>query len=404
MIDKQSDLFNSMNEILSVSALTKLIKINLEEEFSDITVEGELSNFKAHVSGHWYFNLKDASAVINCTMWKGMNSYVFFSPEDGMKVIVKGRITVYPPRGNYQIEVRSMKPAGEGELQAAFERLKRKLQSEGLFDEQYKKELPSFPNKIGIVTAIDGAAFRDMISIARRRYPLVELVIVPAKVQGEGAAKSIVNGIQLLNQKDDIDLIIIGRGGGSLEDLWAFNEEVVAREIFKSKIPIISAVGHEVDFTIADFVADVRAATPSAAMEIATPDAEQILSFIKEFPLNSGSNISYILDAKRQKVLSMLNSYGFKVPHDKLRIKEQQLDNLVYRFRQKIDKRLDQLKNRLALSMAKLESADLNRILKKGFALISQNSKIVTRAAVFDVEDTARIKFYDNEIEVRKVK
>ncbi len=404
MIDKQSDLFNSMNEILSVSALTKLIKINLEEEFSDITVEGELSNFKAHVSGHWYFNLKDASAVINCTMWKGMNSYVFFSPEDGMKVIVKGRITVYPPRGNYQIEVRSMKPAGEGELQAAFERLKRKLQSEGLFDEQYKKELPSFPNKIGIVTAIDGAAFRDMISIARRRYPLVELVIVPAKVQGEGAAKSIVNGIQLLNQKDDIDLIIIGRGGGSLEDLWAFNEEVVAREIFKSKIPIISAVGHEVDFTIADFVADVRAATPSAAMEIATPDAEQILSFIKEFPLNSGSNISYILDAKRQKVLSMLNSYGFKVPHDKLRIKEQQLDNLVYRFRQKIDKRLDQLKNRLALSMAKLESADLNRILKKGFALISQNSKIVTRAAAFDVEDTARIKFYDNEIEVRKVK
>jgi len=332
-----------------------------------------------------------------------MNSYVFFTPADGMKVIIKGRITVYPPRGNYQIEVRSMKPAGEGELQAAFERLKRKLQSEGLFEEEYKKELPAFPNKIGVVTAIDSAAFRDIISVTRRRYPLVEIVIAPAKVQGEGAAQSIVEGIKLLNQKGDIDLIVIGRGGGSLEDLWAFNEEIVAREIFKSKIPIISAVGHEVDFTIADFVADVRAATPSAAMEIATPDVDQIQAFLKEFPLNSGLNISYILDAKKRKVLNIINSYGFRVPQDKLRIKEQQLDNLVYKFRQKIDQKLLRIKNRLIIAGIKLEGADINRILKKGFTLIVQDNKIVARAASFNNNETAKVKFYDNEIEVRKI-
>ncbi|RJP69210.1 MAG: exodeoxyribonuclease VII large subunit [Ignavibacteriales bacterium] len=403
MISKNnSTLFDNGNEIYSVSELTKLIKIHLEEEFNDITVEGELSNFKAHVSGHWYFNLKDATALISCTMWRGLNSYVFFTPSDGMKVIIKGRITVYPPRGNYQIEVRSMKPAGEGELQAAFEKLKRKLQAEGLFDEEHKKELPEFPDKIGVVTAIDGAAFRDIISVTRRRYPLVEIVIAPAKVQGEGAAQSIVDGIKLLNQKGDINLIVIGRGGGSLEDLWAFNEEIVAREIFKSKIPVISAVGHEIDFTIADFVADVRAATPSAAMEIATPDAEQILSFLKEFPLNSGLNISYILEAKKNKILNVISSYGFRAPQDKLKIKAQQLDTLIYKFRQKIDQKIIRIKNRLALAEVKLEGADVNRILKKGFALILQHNEIIPRAASFTNSETAKIKFYDNEIEVRK--
>ncbi len=401
--NNESTLFDKGNEIYSVSELTKLIKLNLEDEFSDITVEGELSNFKPHVSGHWYFNLKDATALISCTMWRGLNSYVFFTPADGMKVIIKGRITVYPPRGNYQIEVRSMKPAGEGELQAAFEKLKRKLQAEGLFDEVHKKELPAFPEKIGVVTAIDGAAFRDIISVTRRRYPLVEIVIAPAKVQGEGAAQSIVDGIKLLNQKGDIDIIVVGRGGGSLEDLWAFNEEIVAREIFKSKIPVISAVGHEIDFTIADFVADIRAATPSAAMEIATPDTGQILLFLKEFPLNSGLNISYILDAKKSKIYNIIGSYGFRAPQDKLKIKAQQLDNLVYKFIQGINQKLIQIKNRLAIASVKLESADVNRILKKGFTLVIQQDKIISRAASFANSETAKIKFFDNEIDVRKI-
>src|SRR3989337_4521371 len=261
-----------MNSILTVSELTKEIKQTLEDKFEQVSVQGEISNFKAHVSGHWYFSLKDANASISCAMWKGLNNYVFFTPQDGMKIIVSGRITVYPPRGSYQIDVRSMKPAGVGELQAAFEMLKRKLADEGLFDEIHKKPMPSFPQKIGIVTAKDGAAFQDMISVAERRFPLVELVISPARVQGSGAAESIVESLKLLNKQNDIDLIIVARGGGRIQDLWAFNEEIVAREIFASKIPIVTGIGHEVDFTISDFVADLRAPTPSAAMEIATPN------------------------------------------------------------------------------------------------------------------------------------
>jgi len=223
-------------QILTVSELTKEIRRTLEESFEQVSVIGEISNFKSHVSGHWYFSLKDADAVINCTMWKGFNQYVFFTPQDGMKIVVNGKLTVYPPRGSYQLDIRSMKPAGLGELQEAFEKLKKKLEAEGLFDEKYKKQIPAFPLKIGIVTAIDGAAFRDLVSVAKRRYPLVELVIAPARVQGSGAAESIVDSIKLLNKSGSIDVIIVGRGGGSIEDLWAFNEEIVARAIFKSKI------------------------------------------------------------------------------------------------------------------------------------------------------------------------
>ncbi len=259
-------------QILTVSELTKEIRKTLEETFEQVSVIGEISNFKSHVSGHWYFSLKDADAVINCTMWKGFNQYVFFTPQDGMKIIVNGKLTVYPPRGSYQLDIRSMKPAGLGELQEAFEKLKKKLEAEGLFDEKFKKPIPTFPKKIGIVTAIGGAAFKDLISVAKRRFPLTEIVIAPARVQGSGSAESIVNGIKLLNEYPGIDVIIVARGGGSIEDLWAFNEEIVARAIFKSKVPVISGVGHEVDFTIADYVADLRAPTPSVAMEIATPD------------------------------------------------------------------------------------------------------------------------------------
>ncbi|MCX6149472.1 MAG: exodeoxyribonuclease VII large subunit [Ignavibacteriales bacterium] len=391
-----------MNEILTVSGLTKLIKLTLEEEFTDISVEGEISNYKAHVSGHWYFNLKDSTAVINCTMWRGLNSYVFFTPTDGMKIIVSGRITVYPPRGNYQLEVRSMKPAGEGELQAAFERLKRKLQAEGLFDEQFKKPIPSFAKKIGIVTAIDGAAFRDLISIARRRFPLIELVIAPSKVQGEGAAISIVESIEMLNTKKDIDLIIVGRGGGSLEDLWAFNEEAVARAIFASNIPVVSAVGHEVDFTIADFVADLRAATPSAAMEIVTPNQEDLMNFLEEFSLKSTEIISYILDDKKKMIWNIMNSYGFRVPQDKVKIKIQELDNLFYRVQQKIDGKLNSIKNKFQLLVKDLEANDLKKILKKGFVLVRQDTKIISRAKQFDGNLPASLNFYDNEIVVKK--
>ncbi|MGD1006770.1 MAG: exodeoxyribonuclease VII large subunit [Ignavibacteriaceae bacterium] len=385
-------------EILTVSELTNKIKFTLEDNFSQINIVGEISNFKAHVSGHWYFNLKDSNAVINCTMWKGLNSYVFFTPQDGMKIIVSGRITVYPPRGNYQFDVKSMKPAGIGELQAAFELLKQKLAAEGLFQEQYKKQIPVFPQKIGIVTAIDGAAFKDMISVAKRRFPLVELVIASSQVQGSGAAETIAESIRMLNERTDIDVIIVGRGGGSIEDLWAFNEEIVAREIFKSRIPVITGIGHEIDFTIADFVADVRASTPSAAMEIATPNKEDLFSLINDFSFGSSQNLSRIMTESKSKVSNFINSYGFRIPMDIVRRKSQETDNLTYRLVQNIDRKLLLTGNKLSLLSQQIEAHNIQKSLKKGFVLVKQNSKFVTRSVNFDKNKESVLKFYDSDV------
>ncbi len=389
------------SEILSVSEITKQIKFSLETNFSQISVEGELSNFKPHVSGHWYFNLKDSNAVISCTMWKGLNNYVFFTPQDGMKVIVNGRITVYPPRGSYQLDVRSIKPAGVGELQAAFEKLKKKLSDEGLFNEEFKKPIPGFPKKIGIVTAIDGAAFRDMISVASRRYPIAELVIAPSKVQGSGAAKTIAESIRMLNKQKDIDVIIVGRGGGSIEDLWAFNEEVVAKEIFRSVIPIVTGIGHEIDFTIADFVADLRAPTPSAAMEVITPDKEELINYINEFIYDSTQSVKNIYLGLKNNVYNILNSYGFKVPADIIRNKSQQVDNLTYRFIQNNDKQILLRKNKLALLVKTIESHDVKKALKKGFVLVKQDSKFITRAENFNNKLNTSLNFYDGDIQIK---
>lgn len=393
------DLFSNI-EALTVSELTKQIKLTLEDNFSEISVIGEISNFKAHVSGHWYFNLKDSNAVISCTMWKGLNNYVFFTPQDGMKVIVNGRITVYPPRGSYQVDVRSMKPAGMGELQAAFEKLKQKLAAEGLFDEVHKKPIPSFPKKIGIVTAKDGAAFQDMISVAERRFPLVELVIAPSKVQGSGAAENIVDSIKLLNTQKNIDLIIVARGGGSIEDLWAFNEEMVAREIFASKIPIITGIGHEIDFTISDFVSDLRAPTPSAAMEIATPDINDFFVFINDFSYNSSQKLAEVCSENRRKINQILNSYAFRNPIELVRKNSQLTDSIIYKMLNGVDKKMILYKNKIHLSSKVIESHSIQNILKKGFALVHQNSAYVKRAERFEKNKKARIKFYDDEITI----
>ena len=389
-------------DTISVSELTKLIKLTLEENFSEVSVVGEISNFKAHVSGHWYFNLKDANAVISCAMWKGLNSMVFFTPQNGMKIIVGGRITVYPPRGSYQIDVRMLKPAGVGELQAAFEMLKRKLADEGLFDEIHKKPIPSFPKKIGIVTAKDGAAFQDMISVAERRFPLVEMVISPTRVQGSGAAESIVESMKLLNKQNDIDLIIVARGGGSIEDLWAFNEEIVAREIFASKIPIVTGIGHEVDFTIADFVADLRAPTPSAAMEIATPNKDDFFVFINEFSYNSSEKLEELCNENRRKVNQILNSYGFRYPIDLVRKKSQLTDNLIYKILHGIDKKFVYYKNKVLLKSKIIESQSVHKNLKKGYVIVNQDSHYVKRAINLEQNKPALLKFFDGDVEIMK--
>jgi exodeoxyribonuclease VII large subunit len=388
-------------QILTVSELTKEIRRTLEDSFQQVSVVGEISNFKSHISGHWYFSLKDSGAVINCTMWKGFNQYVFFTPQDGMKIIVNGKLTVYPPRGSYQLDIRSMKPAGLGELQEAFEKLKKKLEAEGLFDEKFKKPVPVFPSKIGIVTAIDGAAFRDLVSVAKRRYPLVELLIAPARVQGSGAAESIVNSIKLLNKSGDIDVIIVGRGGGSIEDLWAFNEEVVARAIFKSRVPVISGVGHEVDFTIADYVADLRAPTPSVAMELATPDAMEIENYIREFLLKSSRIIDEQIEEKNGDILSLLKSYGFRLPLEIVNKKSQQIDITISRILQSIERFSLVYDKKISLLAKSMETYDIQRSLKRGFVLVKQNSKFVTRAAKFNKEKKASLKFYDGEVITR---
>lgn len=391
---------NLFDDILTVSELTKEIKQTLETNFDKISVQGEISNFKAHVSGHWYFSLKDKNATISCTMWKGFNNYVFFTPEDGMKVILNGKLSVYPPRGSYQIDVRSMKPAGVGELQAAFERLKKKLSNEGLFEEENKKPIPVFPKKIGIVTAINGAAFQDMISVAERRYPLVELIIAPSKVQGNGAAESIVSSIKKLNLQNKVDVIIVGRGGGSIEDLWAFNEEIVAREIFNSKTPIISGVGHEIDFTIADFVSDLRAPTPTAAMELATPNQNEIASYLVDFVDSTGRKLKDKIVSLHIKMGRVINSYGFKLPENFVRQNYQKVDNLVYKLFANIEKDFIHYKNILSLLTKSLESFDLQKTLKRGFVLVKQDSIFITRAKNINKKKATTLKFYDKEIKL----
>jgi len=391
-----------MNEniIYTISEITGKIKQTLENDFPIVTVIGEISNFKNHSSGHWYFTLKDNNAALNCTMWKSNNYSVIFSPQDGMQIIAKGKITVYPPRGSYQLNVSSMLPAGEGALQAAFERLKKKLQREGLFDEKFKKPIPQFPRRIGIVTAGDGAAFRDMVTTANRRFPAVELVLASAKVQGAGAAEEIAHQIRRFNLLDDIDLIIIGRGGGSLEDLWAFNEEIVARAIFDSRIPIISGVGHEIDFSISDFVADLRAPTPTAAMELATPDIQKIFAFLKDFFYNASLNISQLIEGLKNKISQLIFSYGFQTTGDIINIKYQLLDALIYKMNVNANKKLELGKNNLDLLNAKIEAHDSERILQKGYAIIKQREKIIPRKKEFYSNKNFKIKFYDGEVEI----
>ena len=313
---------------LTVSDLTRRIKGILEDGFSNISVQGEISNFKRHSSGHLYFTLKDANSQISAVMWRGRASGLFFTPQDGMKVIVRGNITVYEVRGAYQIDIIQIQPLGVGELQIAFERLKQQLSEEGLFDAEYKKTIPQYPNRIGIVTSPTGAAIKDIINIISRRYPSVELILYPVKVQGEGAAEEIAQAIQQFNLYGNIDVLIVGRGGGSLEDLWAFNEEVVARAIFKSEIPIVSAVGHEIDFTIADFVADLRAPTPSAAAELVVPNRLDVIEFIQNFCYNSAQRMGDTLKSNRERIQSLVGSYAFNRPLDMVRQYSQRLDEM----------------------------------------------------------------------------
>lgn len=289
--------------VLSVSDLNKMVREQLEGKFHTLWLQGEISNFKPHTSGHFYFSLKDDKSQINAVMFKGHNSRLKFRPENGMEVIVRGRVTVYEPRGNYQVFCETMEPVGAGALQKAYEQLKAKLQAEGLFDPSQKQPLPFLPKRIGVVTSPTGAAIQDILNVLNRRYRAAHVTVIPARVQGDGAAQEVVRGIELANRIGNYDVLIVGRGGGSIEDLWCFNEEIVARAIYKSKIPIISAVGHEIDFTIADFVADYRAPTPSAAAEVVAKSVSELLEKIK----NQRSRMTQVVQFRMSHWMQKLN-------------------------------------------------------------------------------------------------
>ncbi len=306
-----SIMFFEEKGIFTVYEFTIAIKgILTGGQFNDVWIRGEISNFKNHTSGHRYFTLKDRNSSLQCVMFKWHGQNLRFEPEHGMKVLVLGDLDVYEQRGQYQLKIRAIRPDGVGELYKAYEQLKNKLAMEGLFSPEHKKALPRFPKKIGIATSETGAVLHDILTVLKRRYP-VSVLFIPTMVQGEYAAKSIVHSIELLN-RTDVDIIILGRGGGSLEDLWSFNEETVARAIYRSKIPIISAVGHETDYTIADFVADVRAPTPSAAAEMAVPDRQELFNQIQrlgekliEFQERLANYMQYIDDIMQRQMLSV---------------------------------------------------------------------------------------------------
>ncbi|MGH8452978.1 MAG: exodeoxyribonuclease VII large subunit, partial [Nevskiales bacterium] len=270
--------------IYTVSRLNEQVKDLLEHSFPPLWVEGEISNFIAHGSGHWYLSLKDEQAQVRCAMFRGRNQTAGFLPKNGMQVLVRARVSLYTPRGEFQLILEHMEPSGEGALRRAFEQLKQKLQAEGLFDEALKQPLPPAPGCIGVITSPTGAAIRDILNVLRRRYPLGEVVVYPVPVQGVEAAPAIVRALQTAATRQECDLLIVARGGGSLEDLWAFNEEIVARAIHACPIPVVSGVGHEIDFTIADFVADLRAPTPSAAAELCSPDTGEWRARLERMP------------------------------------------------------------------------------------------------------------------------
>ncbi len=365
------------NEVLtvSVSQLNNYIKrvLDANSYLSDIKVCGELSNFKLHSSGHIYASLKDEGSVIKLVMFRSAAQYLKFRPEDGMKVIVRGRISVYEQGGIYQIYAEKIEPDGEGSLYAAFEKLKEKLREKGMFDENLKKPLPRFPEKIGVVTAEGGAALQDILNITKRRYPLAEIVLYPVSVQGVSAAGEIAHAIDYMNRLCACDVMIVGRGGGSIEDLWAFNEEIVANAIFNSKIPVVSAVGHETDFTIADFVSDLRAPTPSAAAELVCPSVQELSDFLKGAKTRLSISLKNNLEKKKSKLEKLSGAYAFSRFSDMLSSRRQYIDSLIVSANTSTGKMILDKKSKLLTNIAKLDAMSPLKVLSRGYSIATDN-------------------------------
>ena len=385
----------SPDKVLTISQLTRRIKDTLERAIGSVMAAGEISNFHRHSSGHWYFTLKDAGAQLSAVMFRGDAMKTFFKPENGMEVICRGRITVYEPRGNYQIVVGDMQPRGEGALQVAFEKLKRKLFDEGLFDESRKKMLPVFPDVVALVTSSTGAAVRDMISVMQRRNPAVQLLMVPVQVQGAGAAEQIAAALDLCNEYGEIDVIVTGRGGGSIEDLWAFNEEIVARAIARSRIPVVSAVGHEVDVTIADYVADVRAATPSVAGEIVVPSRDELLGRLEGIASAAGKFVDSRMRAQQQRLRVLLSDRAFSRLEGRLQGLMQFVDERHQTAQRIVEHALERRQHRVALLRQQLDAHAPERFFMRGAVLLRRGSQPVTSVRQLQPGDFVAVTLRD---------
>ena len=419
-------------QYLSVTALTKYIKYKFDNDvhLKNVLLKGEISNFKHHSRGHFYFTLKDDKAQISAIMFASNSKSVPFRPEDGMSVLVEGYLTVYEASGQYQIYVKKMDEDGVGSLHVAYEQLKKKLQEEGLFDQKHKKPIPKFPSTIAVLTSPTGAAVRDIINIVNRRYPLAKIIVYPTLVQGEFAKDNIVENLKQVNKHKQADVIILGRGGGSIEDLWPFNEEIVAYEIFKSKIPIISSVGHETDFTISDFVADLRAPTPSGGAELAVPDQYELFNYLRQLESSSKTSLKRLLTLKKERLERLKSSYIFKDPlrltesksrrYDHLRDKLEllspmnrisqsmdQVQHLTMNLNNYFERYLTKRQNDYVISINKLELLNPLTIMKKGYSVTKKDGKIIKSVAHIKVQDELDILLNDGSIkatvnEVRK--
>jgi exodeoxyribonuclease VII large subunit len=386
--------------VFSVSDLTRNVRFLLEENFSGVWIEGEISNFKSHSSGHLYFSLKDEEAQLSAVMFRREAGSLPFVPEEGLNVVAYGRISVYAPRGQYQFYVDRMEPKGLGALQLRFEQLKEKLRLEGLFEAERKRPLPFLPARIGVVTSLDGAALRDILHVLDRRYREAHILIYPVAVQGISAAGQIAAAIDDLNALKACDVLIVGRGGGSLEDLWAFNEEIVARAIYCSEIPVISAVGHEVDFTIADFVADFRAPTPSAAAEIVLPVKEELLARVEELKARSLQATLSFVAALREDVDRLAKTRGLRDPLFYFQMKVQRLDELKKNVSGLVETLIMLRKERLAALAGKLDALGPLATLTRGFSVTQKVSdgRVVTDASSLKIGERLRIKFYKGTV------
>ena len=384
-----------VEKFFTVSQITRKIRASLEHNFSNISILGEISNVRTPGSGHVYLTLKDKSSQLQAVVFRNIANKIKFELKDGMEVISFGSVTVYEPRGQYQLIINKIEPKGIGALQLAFQQLKEKLEKEGLFDQAHKKPIPFIPQKIGIVTSPTGAAIKDILNIIDRRFANVEILLYPVKVQGEGAAQEIAEAITELNALTDINVIIAGRGGGSLEDLWAFNEEVVARSIYNSRIPVISAVGHEIDITIADLVADKRALTPSEAGELVVPRKDLLLDMLEKLNTRLLQSLTGKLRLSKERLVRVANSYVMRQPFDRLRRWQQRLDEFAQRLNINITHALNTEREKLSGIAGKLESLSPLNVLKRGYTITTrlEDNKSLREAKGLNKGDKIKTNF-----------